>query len=155
MVSRRASRLAEVVGIQGGSLLTTLILVPLKTMPGSEPLILDPLSPLCLSFLPHPFCLHTLVLPASSFLIIALPGGASGKESSCQCRRRTRCGFEPWVGKIPWRREWQPNFSILDWRIPQTEEPGRLYGPWGHKEMDMTERLSTHTRQIRRILSDH
>ena len=29
--------------------------------------------------------------------------------------------------------------SILDWRIPWTEEPGRLYSPWGHKELDMTE----------------
>ena len=29
----------------------------------------------------------------------------SGKESTCQCRRR---GFDPWVGKIPWRRKWQP-----------------------------------------------
>ena len=30
--------------------------------------------------------------------------------------------------------------SILAWRIPQTEEPGRLYSPWGWKELDMTER---------------
>ena len=29
----------------------------------------------------------------------------SGKESACQCRRH---GFNPWVGKIPWRRKWQP-----------------------------------------------
>ena len=28
----------------------------------------------------------------------------SGKESTCQCRR---CGFDPWLGKIPWRRTWQ------------------------------------------------
>ena len=28
----------------------------------------------------------------------------SGKESACQCRRR---GFDPWVRKIPWRRNWQ------------------------------------------------
>ena len=35
------------------------------------------------------------------------PGGASGKEPTCQCRRLKRCGFNPWVGKIPWRREWQ------------------------------------------------
>ena len=24
-----------------------------------------------------------------------------------QCRRHKRCGFDPWVGKIPWRRKWQ------------------------------------------------
>ena len=32
---------------------------------------------------------------------------------------------ETWVGKIPWRREWLPISSILTWRIPWTEEPGR------------------------------
>jgi len=26
----------------------------------------------------------------------------------CQCRRHKRCGFNPWIGKIPWRRKWQP-----------------------------------------------
>ena len=38
---------------------------------------------------------------------MAFPGGASGKEPSCQYRRLKRCGFDPWVGKIPWRRAWQ------------------------------------------------
>ena len=32
----------------------------------------------------------------------------SGKESACQCRRQGRCGLTPWIGKIPWRRKWQP-----------------------------------------------
>ena len=40
--------------------------------------------------------------------IYMLPKWFSGKESACQCRRRKRCGFNPWVGKIPWRRAWQP-----------------------------------------------
>ena len=35
-------------------------------------------------------------------------GGASGRESACQCRRLKIHGFDPWVGKIPWRRTWQP-----------------------------------------------
>ena len=35
-------------------------------------------------------------------------GGANAKEPACQCRRHKRCGFYPWVGKIPWRRAWQP-----------------------------------------------
>ena len=30
------------------------------------------------------------------------------KEPACQCRRHKRCGFDPWVWKIPWRRAWQP-----------------------------------------------
>ena len=36
---------------------------------------------------------------------LVFPGGLDGKESTWQCRRP---GFYPWVGKIPWRREWQP-----------------------------------------------
>ena len=34
------------------------------------------------------------------------PGGARGKEPTCQCRSKTQ--FHSWVGKIPWRRSWQP-----------------------------------------------
>ena len=30
-----------------------------------------------------------------------------------QCRRRRRCGFDPWVRKIPWRRKWQPTPVFL------------------------------------------
>jgi len=37
-----------------------------------------------------------------------LAGGTSGKEPACQCRRHERCGFYPWVEKIPWRRVWEP-----------------------------------------------
>ena len=32
---------------------------------------------------------------------------------SCQCRRRKRCGSNPWVRKIPWRRKWQPTPVFL------------------------------------------
>ena len=35
------------------------------------------------------------------------PAGRSGKESAYQCRRHKGCGFDPWVGKMPWRRAWQ------------------------------------------------
>ena len=41
-------------------------------------------------------------------LVWGLPWWLSGKESACQCRRCRRHGFSPWVGKIPWRRKWQP-----------------------------------------------
>ena len=46
-----------------------------------------------------------------------------------QRRRWRRHGFDPyfpWVGKILWRRQWQPTPSILAWRIPWTEEPDGL-----------------------------
>ena len=38
-------------------------------------------------------------------LVTRLPWGHSGKQSAYQCRR---CGLDPWVRKIPWRRKWQP-----------------------------------------------
>ena len=41
------------------------------------------------------------------------PSGISGEESTCQCRRHKRCRFDPYVGKIPWRREWQPTPVFL------------------------------------------
>ena len=37
-----------------------------------------------------------------------LPRWLSGKESTCRCMGGRRCGSHPWVGKIPWRRKWQP-----------------------------------------------
>ena len=37
-----------------------------------------------------------------------MQGGTNGKELAYQCRRHKRCGFDPWVGKIPWRRKRQP-----------------------------------------------
>ena len=43
-----------------------------------------------------------------------LPRGVSGKEPACQCRRHNRHGFDPWVGRIPWRRKWHPlQYSFL------------------------------------------
>ena len=38
----------------------------------------------------------------------SFPGGASDKEPTCQCRKRKRPKFDPWVGEILWRRAWQP-----------------------------------------------
>ena len=39
-------------------------------------------------------------------LTTGLPRWLSGKEFACQGRRHK---FDPWVGKIPWRRKWQPS----------------------------------------------
>ena len=41
----------------------------------------------------------------ASLVLFGLPWWFSGKESACQCRR---CGFLPWVRKIPWRRKCNP-----------------------------------------------
>ena len=51
--------------------------------------------------------------------VIQTPGGAGGKESTCQCRRCKRHEFDPWVGKIPWSRKWQPTPVFL---------PGKFHG---------------------------
>ena len=67
-----------------------------------------------------------------------------GKESSCQCRRCRRHGFDPWVGKILWRRKWQPTAVSL---------PGECHGqrslagysPGDLRESDTTEWLRAHT----------
>ena len=53
-------------------------------------------------------------------------GGTSGKESSCQSKRRERHGFDPWVGKIPLEEGVATHSRILPWRIPWTEEPSGL-----------------------------
>ena len=41
-------------------------------------------------------------------------------------QRCRRCGFDPWVGKIPLRREWQLTPVFLPGEPPLTEEPGGL-----------------------------
>ena len=60
------------------------------------------------------------------YLRLGFPAGARGKEPTLQCRRHKRQEFDPWVGKIHWRRTRQPLSSTLVWRIPWTEEPGKL-----------------------------
>ena len=46
----------------------------------------------------------------SSVLLTRLPRCLSGKESTCQGRRG---GFDPWIGRIPWRTKWQPTLVFL------------------------------------------
>ena len=57
---------------------------------------------------------------------------------SLQCRRCKRSRFDPWVGKIPWRRAWQYTPVFFS-----GESHGRRslvgYSLWGCKESDMTE----------------
>ena len=60
---------------------------------------------------------YTLLLPLSNIFFSHWSkdkkGGPRGKESTCQWRRSKRCGFSPWVRKIPWRRAWQPTPILL------------------------------------------
>ena len=67
--------------------------------------------------------------------ILGFPGG--------QCKRRRKHRFDPWVGKISWRRKWQPTPVFL---------PGKPHGwksllgcsPWGCEESYTTARLHFH-----------
>ena len=71
-------------------------------------------------------CLLARISPASQplkveFVIVhggswGFPGDSESKESACNARDP---GFDPWVGKIPWRREWQPTPVFL---------PGEFHG---------------------------
>ena len=54
---------------------------------------------------------------------LGFPGGTGGKEPTCQFRRHKRHRFDPWVGKIPWRRKWQFSSCLeksMDWGAWQT-----------------------------------
>ena len=80
---------------------------------------------------------NTLSMFVIDCLCLGFPGGSEVKIFCFQCGRP---GFDPWVGKIPWRRKWQPTPVFL---------PGESHGwsslvdpsPWCRKESDMTERL--------------
>ena len=73
----------------------------------------------------------------SPHLVFGLPRWLSGKESTCQCRRR---GFDPWVGQTPWRRKWQPSQVFLP-REFHRQRSVMGYSPWSCKELDMTEHI--------------
>ena len=62
----------------------------------------------------------------------------SGKESTCQSRRRRRRGFNPWVGKILWRRWWQATSVFV---LGESHGQRSLvdYSPGYPKELDRTE----------------
>ena len=69
---------------------------------------------------------------------VDFPGGSDGKSICLQCGRPR---FDPWIGKIPWRREWQP---------PPVFSPGESHAqrslvghsPWGVRHDGLTFSLS-------------
>ena len=73
----------------------------------------------------------------TSLTLKYFPGGSDGKSV---CLQTERPRFNPWVGKVLWRRKWQPTPVLL---------PGKFHGlrslvgyySWGHKESDITEQL--------------
>ena len=80
----------------------------------------------------HVWCTSLFI---AIFFLGGFPVDASGKEPSCQHKRR---GFDPWVGKIPCKRAWQSTPVFL----PGESHGQRSlagYSPKGPKELDMSE----------------
>ena len=85
-------------------------------------------------FPPQGYCLAALTTFWLIYLSLGLLWWLRGLSVCLQCARP---GFDPWVGKIPWRRKWQPTPVFL---------PGESHGwrnlvgysPWGRKESDTT-----------------
>ena len=61
-----------------------------------------------------------------------------------ECRRHKRCGFDPWVGKIPCSRKWQPTPVFLPGEFHGQRISRAGYGLLGCKEFDMTECMCMH-----------
>ena len=79
---------------------------------------------------------------------------ASGKEFACNAGDTEDAGSIPGSGRSL-EEGMVTHPSILAWKIPRTEEPGRL-SPWGHTESDMTEASEhTHTQENVRIKNHH
>ena len=78
--------------------------------------------------------------------MLSFPGGQSGEEPTCQCRRHKRLGFYPWFRKTPWRRKWQPTLVFL---LRKFHRQRRLvgYSPWDLKKWDTTEHACMHSMQ--------
>ena len=88
--------------------------------------------------LKHVFILSICMVVLGASLV------AQWQRICLQCRSCRRRVFNPWVGKIPWRRALQTTPVFL----PGDSHGQRSlvgYSPWGHNESDMTEWLSTHT----------
>ena len=72
---------------------------------------------------------------------MGFPGDSDGNASACNAGDLGSIpGFDPWVGKIPWRREWQSTPVLLPGKFHQWKSLVG-YSPWDCKESDMTEQL--------------
>ena len=79
-------------------------------------------------------------------LLMDFPGDTSGKEPACQRRWHKRRRFDLWVGKIPWRRAWQPTPVFLPGESPWTEEAGGRQSMGSHRVgHDQSDLACTHS----------
>ena len=74
-------------------------------------------------------------------------GGSDSKESACNAGDP---GSNPWTGKIPWRRKWQPTPVFLP-REFHGQRSLAGHSPWDHKELDMTEQLTLSSQRLNHV----
>ena len=70
--------------------------------------------------------------------------GCLSRRVCLQCRGHRSLTFDPWMGKSPWRRKWQPTPVF----VPRESNGQRSfvgYSPRGCKELDPTRWVSTHS----------
>ena len=105
----------------------------------------SPISLLVTAWTPRHILALSLLCSCNS---LGLQGGAVIKNLPANSRRRKRCEFDPWVGKIPWRRAWQPTPVLL----PGESHGQRSlvgYSPWIAKSQtwlsDWAQAKTTHS----------
>ena len=76
-----------------------------------------------------------------SLNIWGFPGSSVVKNTPANAGDAGYGRFDPWVGKISWRRKWQPTPIFLPGK-PHEQGSLAVYSPWGHKESDMTTQYS-------------
>ena len=81
---------------------------------------------------------------AYMYYYMGFPGGARGKEPTCQCRRHKKCGFDPWTGKIPWRKAQEPTPVFL---------PGESHGQ--RSLMDYGPRVAKSQPRLKQFSTQH
>ena len=108
-------------------------------LPHSHSVTMNPGLPQCLQSFPGLSLSHSLSYFRASLVAQLVKKKKKKKKTRLQCRK---LWFNSWAGKIPWRRAWQPTPVFL----PGESHGQRSladYSPWGHKESDTAERLST------------
>ena len=76
---------------------------------------------------------------------LGLPRWCSGKDSTCYWRRCKRSVFDPWAGKIPWRKKWQPTPVFLPGELSPAESMGSQSQTWWARTASRGQKLALGT----------
>ena len=101
---------------------------------------------LCFSLLPPSLSLvvSSEIKSLVSSTLSWLPSGSTIKNPSAMQETCRRWGFDPWVGKVPWMRKWQPTLVFLPGKSPWTEEPSPVQS-MESQQSDTTEQLNNNS----------